>query len=921
MPFFRSVLLSCLFFLFSPLWGQFVPEQNWRQMETEHFLVIFPEKLSDQAVHAAGLAETAYVRYTRDYPLVRRKPWPLILTSSGVISNGFVSLIPSRSVWYGTPTGNDMTTLDWYELLALHETRHIKQFEYLNRRTNRFLYFLAGEPGLAAGIFLGVPDWFFEGDAVYAETEYSESGRGRDPVFFSQMEAIAELNKGEQFSYAKMVNRSYDDFVPNQYVLGYLMYAYILREYGAEGWEKILKTAATVPVPSFGFYLGAKIVTGKSWKTLYQEMMAGLKTHSQNTSVMRNPDLEFWTDTDKKDYQTIQPVFCRDEEVIVLRTSFNSLPELILLNREGGETYLTKVPAGSQVTAAGTTAVWTYEHGNELYPYLNWSDLIRYNWESGEKVRLTEKKRYFDPVFNHGGDKLAVFEWNECRQGFLVVLDGATGSVEDRIPLPTGTYGGDPAWSSDDKTLFLTLQGHEGRRIAGFSLHERIFFFVTESGTETVKGLRVWDKYLFYSSNRNGDEALYARDLDRGSLYRITGGGYGVSHPYPSDNIEKKLFFSLHASVQGEKLVSQDLHPDQWMLCEPESFPEKPYPYEPEKQIPFENLSPEEPIQTGEICPYSPFSGLLNIHSWGFYPDLETGTGLAFQVASTDLLNSWNWSLGGEMDINEKAKGAFFKLDWQRYYPVISWNNQYWYRKIDGADWNDLSSQIRFSFPLNFYRDILQIGMTPYFGGSLSSLTEAEGGNTSSLDFPLHYGLLWYIYEPGGYRSLNPPLGMIQKLYFNHTPFQKTLYLASGNTVFYLPGGFSNTSLSFQAGWEQQTGEYQSRLLFARGYTAEKNNNIGKFSCDYEFPLFYPDAALGSWMFIKRMRGTFFYDQTSFLDGVKTVEDHRSLGVELNWDLTFLNMKYGEFSLGLRYSWLLDDESPSIQILFMSVDL
>jgi hypothetical protein len=43
------------------------------------------------------------------------------------------------------------------------------------------MYYLAGDDGLSLAINAAVPDWFYEGDAVYNETVHSKQGRGRIP--------------------------------------------------------------------------------------------------------------------------------------------------------------------------------------------------------------------------------------------------------------------------------------------------------------------------------------------------------------------------------------------------------------------------------------------------------------------------------------------------------------------------------------------------------------------------------------------------------------------------------------------------------------------------------------------------------------------------------------------------------------------
>jgi hypothetical protein len=52
------------------------------------------------------------------------------------------------------------------------------------------MYYLAGDDGLSLAINAAVPDWFYEGDAVYNETVHSKQGRGRIPFFTNQYKSL-----------------------------------------------------------------------------------------------------------------------------------------------------------------------------------------------------------------------------------------------------------------------------------------------------------------------------------------------------------------------------------------------------------------------------------------------------------------------------------------------------------------------------------------------------------------------------------------------------------------------------------------------------------------------------------------------------------------------------------------------------------
>jgi hypothetical protein len=49
------------------------------------------------------------------------------------------------------------------------------------------MYYLAGDDGLSLAINAAVPDWFYEGDAVYNETVHS-TGQGTNSFFYKSIQ-------------------------------------------------------------------------------------------------------------------------------------------------------------------------------------------------------------------------------------------------------------------------------------------------------------------------------------------------------------------------------------------------------------------------------------------------------------------------------------------------------------------------------------------------------------------------------------------------------------------------------------------------------------------------------------------------------------------------------------------------------------
>ena len=196
------------------------PSVRWSVIETPHFEVIYPREMEPEGQRTANTLEHVYAAVSRT---LARSPSriSIVLQGQRTDANGFITLAPRHGEWFvASPQGSDLLGAnDWFDLLAVHETRHVVQFDRLDAGLTRVAYWLFGEMGWAALSALAAPSWYLEGDAVGTETALTHSGRGRLPEFMADERAIRA--SGRRDSYWKAMWGSYRDFVPNYYVLGY----------------------------------------------------------------------------------------------------------------------------------------------------------------------------------------------------------------------------------------------------------------------------------------------------------------------------------------------------------------------------------------------------------------------------------------------------------------------------------------------------------------------------------------------------------------------------------------------------------------------------------------------------------------------------------------------------------------------------
>ncbi len=236
-------LICCIGHARAQVFGGTPPSVRWKVVHSIPANIIYPPGLDSEAREVAFLV-SALSKTTLSTIGNQQKPIDIVFHNLTTISNGYVQLAPFRSEFQLTPEQNsfDLGSLPWHQMLAIHEYRHVQQYNNFRVGLSKAFYILFGQDGLAFANSLSVPDWFFEGDAVFQETLVSQQGRGRLPLFLTGFEALWVSQKN--YSWMKLRNGSYRDYTPNWYPLGYMMVAYGREEYGPDFWDKTAREAA-----------------------------------------------------------------------------------------------------------------------------------------------------------------------------------------------------------------------------------------------------------------------------------------------------------------------------------------------------------------------------------------------------------------------------------------------------------------------------------------------------------------------------------------------------------------------------------------------------------------------------------------------------------------------------------------------------
>ena len=113
-------------------------------------------------------------------------------------------------------------------------------------------------------------------------------------------------------------------------------------------------------------------------------------------------------------------------------------------------------------------------------------------------------------------------------------------------------------------------------------------------------------------------------------------------------------------------------------------------------------------------------------------------------------------------------------------------------------------------------------------------------------------------------------------------------------------------------------------LSMPRGIFNHTSVELRKYSLDYVFPIAYPDWQVWRLAYLKRFRGSVFYDYATgkdvYMNGNGPVDkDFSSLGMELSTDVHLAQILM-PFNIGGRLIWIPETGTSSGEFIF-SVNL
>ncbi|MFA6128636.1 MAG: hypothetical protein WC699_15155 [Bacteroidales bacterium] len=909
---------------FAQDFGGFKPGIKWQQINTPTIRVIFPKGLETQANRVAN--EIVYIdQHNRTSIGPLKKKLDLILNNQGVISNGYVTLMPYHSEFFTTPMqdGFSLGTNPWLDLLSVHEYRHALQYINMRQGYAKWLWLLTGESGWGTLINITTPGWFFEGDAVATETALTNQGRGRMPSFLQQYKSI--LLNDKRYTYMKARNGSYRDMVPDAYELGYLLCSFGRENYGNDLWPKVIHQTSTLKGIIYPFSDAVKAFTGLNTRQFYKKAMADYKETWTSESAKVNPTL-FTPISDSSNTITEYrfPVYVSNGDIIVYKESYKETGAIVRITPDGKEKKICTMGISQDpyFSVSGKKTAWCEVTWDPRYSSKSYSDVVLYDEGTGKKTYLTKKQRYFSPAISPDVSKIAVVEVDSLNICRIKILDSQSGAVISTLPNPDRLYYTYPKWDIDGNSLISSARTDKGsmliikQAISGGAVSK-----LSGEYNQIIGEVLVTRESLYFTAGFSGINNIYSLSKTDGTLRQLTGSKFGAYYPAMSPDAKRLVYSDFNikgyrlVSASTDSLLSKIIHPAKTDFNKSFEFSYF--------QTEGGNILDKIPDQKFKSTAYLQRQHPLRIHSWELSPGFFSA---GINIISDNILNNLHAEGGFEYYYNERAPGFNAMIQYGGIYPVISAGASRYYRHpgildvIEGVESAQaLSVENQYSLtvklPYDFSKGMDFRSAAVLFGYDYITSRDFPTGNNPSSNVSVLSVLSGQAQvssiRKSARQNIATSLGMNLELTANKSISltEAIEYQAIGD--FAIRGFAPNHNFILSAAWKYEpyslSFHFMDLFLYPRGYSIPAYDWMFTVQSAYHFPLFYPDFGFSGIFYCSRVRGSIFadYGYASIPGMINTTSNgiFLSTGSELIFDTRWFNL--ADLPLGVRFSLLL----------------
>lgn len=877
-------LFACIPWL---IHGQYLPGEEWKSLDRNSYFWIYPDYLSEKAAELAQYTEIHRASISFGLTTDNARQYPLILYPWSMVPNGYVTPYNHHSLWYTADPGSETGSLSWLELLAIHEGRHVAQFDALMRSTGRALYFVGGD--VLHSLTLGVsPSWLFEGDAVFMETALSESGRGRMGSFQNNFRLLMLEDQSYQYDSFRFPSRK--RLPTNAYDFGYFYSTWLKKESGLQSFDDIFLYQAQLPLPLWGTTRAIRKSQGEPLRINFRLFREEMRDNFSPAEPWG--DQVDWLTEEGSPWRTLENL-----------TESGGRPWYIARTPQKGYELFSAMEQQfplqplNRLSGSGELLVWDQIRYGDRFLNRSESEIWIYNLQE-KRSQVLLKGRYYDPEISPDGNHLILLE-QPLEGGVNLVIADRSGTVEERVTLDGVESASWPVWEGPDRIL-LAVRKAEGVKLVRFHWKEGSMEGLTPPlSRPLLQPFLIQGEPAFIVDLEDG-QRIYR--IHRGELQRLSGGGYGILSAY--EEADGSLMILSRESTKGD-LLGRIENP-QWEYRPFEEIMSLGTGYFEEVSLDLPEYT-EDSVQGPGEEDYGP--DFFHPYGWGLYSlvgDLDNELVLPLSLMSQDPLNSNFWEMTYYYQLQEQRNTLRFagqsNLLFTPMQLILSQDIP------DGRqEYYDSRGSLFLNLPLGLHRGLRHFSTDLRSGATL--LYRSGDKKDQQLWYTEHY-LLLRNWQQGSIRDIGSRWEQNLQLYSIFRPDAMEDHQTGGSLGIHFPGPL-NQKLVFEASGEWNPFRLTSRIPASKGWEYKEYEESHKFQGLYRIPLLYPEAALGRLVYFSRIRMDLFAENMQG-DG----ENRSSLGGELILDFYPLQIPL-EIYAGLRYSYLVERDQSRIQFSLM----
>jgi len=544
--------------------------QNWQQLTTEHFIIIYPAGAETEAIRTGVILELEYPKIQQ---LVggRLERFPFILNAANDLSNGFVSPINFRSEVELPPIKSkalNPASGDWLETVVPHELVHALHMNVIQPNS---LISLIGlfSPDLRRSIHTAAPLGILEGIAVEHESHGTLAGAGRGNYPFFTHQFNVNMNSPDRWSMGQLVHISNSTIPFNRhYIGGYEFVNYLLNTYGEETLKQAIAYHFRWPFLGFGFAL--RKTTGKYPATLYREFSAYHDAKEEERLSLISDSTDPFSSTLNIPFKGVRansPVWLDDETILFFSRAYNSpsgfytwhanseKPELI------HEAFSTEDFSFSLSDDRSVLWYSTY-HPSLLYDNTFTADIKRLNLTTGKSQNITRRKRVFSPAYVHG----SIYAMQSSYYlNNPVVVDKESGEIIREISVPDGFSVIQIESNPTDISLTAVLAQKGSVRGVWFGNPESLYEILNNPPHISFARGALFDlhwnlsgSHLLFTSDHTGVMNVFEFSPDENTVTQLTQSLYNVYEATYSPDGRRIAFIINHSEQDKPAILHRD---------------------------------------------------------------------------------------------------------------------------------------------------------------------------------------------------------------------------------------------------------------------------------------------------------------------------------------------------------------------------